>query len=124
MLMLNVREGEYIAIGEDVKVTLFVSGKMSRIGIEAPKNVPVLRQAVYERNYGLKPEREIQSLDDLGKSSTLCSVCASVKQGNVTCSVCAALKGDSVVTTDCTSVKRGNVVSTACKTVKREVRAV
>lgn len=48
MLILTRRLGETIAIGDDIKITfLDVSGRQVRIGIEAPKNVPVHRGEIY-----------------------------------------------------------------------------
>ena len=65
MLMLNVRKGDYIMIGDNIKVYLFESGMVSRVGIEAPKSVPVLRQEVYERYNGITPERKLATVADL-----------------------------------------------------------
>jgi carbon storage regulator len=48
MLILTRRLGESIAIGDDIKITfLDIDGRQLRIGIEAPKNVPVHRGEVY-----------------------------------------------------------------------------
>jgi carbon storage regulator len=50
MLILTRRVGETIMIGESVKVTVLeVKGSQVRVGIEAPKEVPVHRQEIYER---------------------------------------------------------------------------
>jgi carbon storage regulator len=50
MLVLVRRIGETIMIGSDVTVTLLdVHGNQARIGINAPKNIPVHREEVYER---------------------------------------------------------------------------
>ena len=68
MLMLNVRKGDYIMIGDNIKVTLFgvrEGGGVSRVGIEAPKDIPVLRQEVYERYNGITPERDLLTVADL-----------------------------------------------------------
>jgi carbon storage regulator len=49
MLILTRKLGESIAIGDDIKITfLEVKGKQLRIGIEAPKHVPVHRNEVYQ----------------------------------------------------------------------------
>jgi len=50
MLVLTRRVGERLLIGADVQVTvLAVSGEQVRVGIAAPKHVPVHREEVYER---------------------------------------------------------------------------
>lgn len=48
MLILTRRLGESITIGDDIKITfLDINGRQLRIGIEAPKNVPVHRGEIY-----------------------------------------------------------------------------
>ncbi len=50
MLVLTRKVGETLRIGDEVKVTVLgIKGNQVRIGIDAPKNVPVHRQEVYER---------------------------------------------------------------------------
>ena len=50
MLVLTRRVGERLLIGTDVQVTvLAVKGEQVRVGIAAPKHVPVHREEVYER---------------------------------------------------------------------------
>lgn len=50
MLILTRRVGETLNIGDDVEVTMLgVKGNQVRIGIEAPKDVPVHREEIYER---------------------------------------------------------------------------
>jgi carbon storage regulator CsrA len=50
MLILTRRTGETVMIGNDVTVTVLgVKGNQVRIGINAPKSVPVHRQEIYER---------------------------------------------------------------------------
>ena len=65
MLMLTVREGDYITIGDDIKVYLMKGEWKSVIGIEAPKNIPILRQTVYDRTNEITPDKKIQSVEDL-----------------------------------------------------------
>lgn len=56
MLILTRRVGESIMIGDDVTITpLGVKGNQVRVGINAPKSVPVHREEIYER---LKLERQ------------------------------------------------------------------
>jgi len=50
MLVVTRRQQESVMIGTDITVTvLAVKGKQVRIGINAPKNVTVHREEVYER---------------------------------------------------------------------------
>jgi carbon storage regulator len=50
MLILTRRVGETVVIGEDVTVTVLgIKGNQVRVGINAPKNVVVHREEVYER---------------------------------------------------------------------------
>jgi carbon storage regulator len=50
MLILTRRVGETVMIGDDVTVTILgVKGNQVRVGINAPKNVAVHREEIYER---------------------------------------------------------------------------
>ncbi|MCL2236106.1 MAG: carbon storage regulator CsrA [Defluviitaleaceae bacterium] len=49
MLALTRRKGETIVIGDDIIITvLSVAGDAVKIGIDAPRHIPVNRQEVYE----------------------------------------------------------------------------
>ena len=49
MLILSRKVEEKIKIGEDITITLIeVRGDQVKIGVEAPKNVKVFRQEVFE----------------------------------------------------------------------------
>ena len=53
MLILTRRVGESLKIGDDVSVTvLSVNGNQVRIGIDAPKDVAVHREEIYQRIAG------------------------------------------------------------------------
>jgi carbon storage regulator len=53
MLILTRRVGTTIMVGDEVTVTvLAVKGGQIRIGINAPKNIPIHREEVYERARG------------------------------------------------------------------------
>lgn len=56
MLILTRRIGEAIVVGEDVKLTVLgMSGSQARLGIEAPREVSVHREEIYQR---IKEEEE------------------------------------------------------------------
>lgn len=50
MLILTRRVGETLIIDDDIEVhVLSVKGNQVRIGIEAPEDVPVHREEIYQR---------------------------------------------------------------------------
>ena len=57
MLCLNLNQGEYLTIGEDVVVQLdSISGDRCKLVVEAPREVPILRGEVLERGGGKRPD--------------------------------------------------------------------
>jgi carbon storage regulator len=61
MLILTRRVGETVVIGNDVTVTVLgVKGNQIRLGVNAPREVAVHREEIYERIKGEKPDPEIK----------------------------------------------------------------
>ncbi|ABR73432.1 carbon storage regulator [Actinobacillus succinogenes] len=50
MLILTRKVGETVLIGDDISITVLnIRGNQVKIGIEAPKDVTVHREEIYER---------------------------------------------------------------------------
>ena len=61
MLILTRRINETLNIGDDVQVTVLgIKGNQVRIGIDAPRDVPVHREEIYQR---IKREERMNSED-------------------------------------------------------------
>ena len=64
MLILTRRVGETLMIGDDVTITVLgVKGNQVRIGVNAPKEVAVHREEIYQR---IQKEK---TGDDIGSDS-------------------------------------------------------
>ena len=63
MLILTRRVGETVVIGNDVTVTVLgVKGNQVRLGVNAPREVAVHREEIYERIQGEQPAVEPKKL--------------------------------------------------------------
>lgn len=50
ILVLTRRASEVLIIGDDIKITILsIKGNQVRIGVDAPKNIPVHREEIYQR---------------------------------------------------------------------------
>lgn len=66
MLILTRRVGETLMIGDEVTVTVLgVKGNQVRIGVNAPKEVAVHREEIYDR---IKKEQEVDARTTLAGS--------------------------------------------------------
>lgn len=68
MLILSRKINEKIRIGEDVSISIIeIKGEQVKIGIDAPKNVKVLRQEVFNmiQNENVAASSNLENLNAL-----------------------------------------------------------
>ena len=69
MLVLTRKSNQSIMIGDEIEVSvLAIVGEKVRIGIQAPRDVPVFRKEVYleiqdERRDGVEPEHAVAEVE-------------------------------------------------------------
>lgn len=57
MLFLQLKEGEYLTIGEEIAIQVFQdTGSKIRVAVSAPREMTVLRGEVREKLGGKRPE--------------------------------------------------------------------
>lgn len=50
MLILTRKQGESVAIGDEIQVTIVeIQGKQVKLGVKAPREIAVHRQEIYEK---------------------------------------------------------------------------
>jgi carbon storage regulator len=72
MLVLSRKTGEEIKIGRDIVISVVkVEGSTVRIGIEAPKQVPILRMEVFEKIQNENREAASKEIQDISQVAAL-----------------------------------------------------
>jgi len=57
MLCITMKRGDYVAIGDDIVIQIDkINNERVHLTINAPREVPVVRGEVLERNGGQRPE--------------------------------------------------------------------
>lgn len=66
MLILTRREDEKILIGENITLqVLGIEGNRVRLGLEAPKDIAILREEIHER-YTNEASNDVDNSSELG----------------------------------------------------------
>ena len=69
MLILTRRVGETLVIGDDVTVTVLgVRGDQVRLGVNAPKDVAVHREEIYQR---IQNEKDAENLTESSENDDI-----------------------------------------------------
>jgi len=90
MLVLTRKSNQSIMIGDDIEVSvLAIMGEKVRIGIQAPREVPVFRKEVYLE---IQQERASEGYPCADCGTFLCLLCTF--RGVTLCSMCQAKQKD------------------------------
>ena len=72
MLILTRKLGERIAIGDTITITLLeIKGSHVKLGIEAPQEISIHRQEIYERIRGENVRATEVCMSDLSRAASL-----------------------------------------------------
>jgi len=83
MLILTRRISEVLIINDDIKVTvLAIQGNQVRIGIDAPKNVSVHREEIYDKIQQEKLTTVIDTLVEPEQATTAVDTLVELEQAN------------------------------------------
>ena len=75
MLILTRKRGEGIAIGNDIRISILeIHGKSIRVGIQAPKHIPVHREEIY-----LKVQEQNRKAAIVSKNADFSSLAKTLK---------------------------------------------
>ncbi len=67
MLILTRKVGEAVAIGDDIQISVVeIKGTQVKLGIQAPKNIEVHREEIYEKIQEENRRAALVSKDALG----------------------------------------------------------
>jgi carbon storage regulator len=98
MLILTRRVGETIVIGDDVIVTVLgIKGNQVRIGINAPKDVSVHREEIYQR---IQQEKNTTTTTPVAKPDVAPAVTAPIAPATTTTTTTVVRKKRESKTTD------------------------
>ena len=65
MLVLQLKSGEYLTIGEDIAIQVFPdSANNVRVAVKAPRDMTILRGEVRERNGAQRPKGLVGPMAD------------------------------------------------------------